>query len=647
MIAAKNKTMPFMSKNNKTNLPRLLIQYSVIGFLLIMAARSFSQKDYTPDYEAYCPFGGIQALSSFLLNNSLACSMTSVQISMGIMLILGIILFSKLFCSYVCPVGTISEWLSSAGDRYKISLKVNNLTDKLLRSIKYLLLFITFYFTLESNELFCKKYDPFYAVASGFSSDVVVWYALATIALVLAGSLLIRLFWCKYLCPLGAISNIFRFSWLLGALLLGYLLLLKAGVQLSYVWPLSVICIGGYVLELRGQKLNYFQVVRIYRNENSCTSCQLCNRKCPQKIDVANLKVVNDIDCNLCGDCIEACPEKDTLLLNKKSTMKWLPPVAVIVLFILGLILSSTWELPTIDQRWGSQESLKNAAVFSQSGISSVKCYGSSMAFAAKMKKVNGVLGVATYVGTHKIKVFYDPSLLNDSILQAELFVPGKIVIRVPGAHVQQIKMASLLLDNFFDPADFDKLSMLLKEKTDALGIESEFSCPVTVRIYFPGDSGITESQLRTIVETRTQEIKSETNSFTLDMAYKVSGKIIFNTSDLKSYRSRMFEPLHRTFNWKTEYMDAMLDTLTVPVDTQQYDSDMLPYFVSHLSNDDGVVGFHTAMDSINTIFFKVVYVNSMTNSRNIINAMHNDTLTVNYEDGEKGKMANKFKFEN
>lgn len=636
-----------MRKKNNRNLPRLLIQYSVIVLLLLFAARSLIQKEYIPDFEAYCPFGGLQSLSSYLLNDSLACSMTTVQIAMGIMLIIGIILFSKLFCSFFCPIGTISERLSSIGEKFKISIKVNRLTDRLFRSIKYILLFITFYFTLASNELFCKKFDPYYAVASNFSSDVVLIYALAAILLVFAGSLIVRLFWCKYICPLGALSNIIRFTWFLAALILIYIILIKAGIQLSFIWPLSAACIGGYALELWGEKLNYFPVAKIYRNENSCTSCKLCSRKCPQKIDVANLKVVDDIDCNLCGDCVEVCPEKDTLLINRKSKMKWLPPVAVVALFILGLILSSNWELPTIDQRWGSPEAMKKAAEFTKSGILSVKCYGSSMAFAAKMKNVNGVLGVATYVGSHKVKIYYDAAILNDSLLQAELFVPGKIAIRSPGAEVVEVKMAALLLDNFFDPMDFDKLSMLLNEKTDALGIESEFSCPVTVRIYFPANSVINEPKLREIVETRKIEVKSDESPITLNMAYKVVGRIAFKSIDVKAYRLRMFEPLHRTFNWKTEYRESMLDTLTVPVDTVQYDSGLLPYFVSHLSNDDGVVGFHTAMDSMNAIFFKVIYLDTLTNSSNIINAMHCDTLIVNYEGGEKGKMANKFKVKN
>ncbi|HWR99690.1 MAG TPA: hypothetical protein VN249_03695, partial [Prolixibacteraceae bacterium] len=82
-----------MRKNRKRNLPRLILQWSVIVYLLYLATRAFFDKDFFPDYEAYCPFGGIQALGSYLLNDSLACSMTTTQIAMGIMLIVGVILF--------------------------------------------------------------------------------------------------------------------------------------------------------------------------------------------------------------------------------------------------------------------------------------------------------------------------------------------------------------------------------------------------------------------------------------------------------------------------------------------------------------------------------------------------------------------------
>ena len=61
------------------------------------------------DPEAYCPFGGLQALTHYISHNSLPCEMSSVQIFAGIALIVAVVLFSKLFCAYLCPLGTVDE----------------------------------------------------------------------------------------------------------------------------------------------------------------------------------------------------------------------------------------------------------------------------------------------------------------------------------------------------------------------------------------------------------------------------------------------------------------------------------------------------------------------------------------------------------
>ena len=71
------------------------------------------------------------------------------------------------------------------------------------------LLFTILYFTLSSSELFCKKLDPFYAVATGFKGEIVLWMSLTSLALLLLGGFVVKMFWCKYICPLGAASNIF------------------------------------------------------------------------------------------------------------------------------------------------------------------------------------------------------------------------------------------------------------------------------------------------------------------------------------------------------------------------------------------------------------------------------------------------------
>jgi polyferredoxin len=622
-----------------------MIQWGVIAFIIFLVIRPFFSNDYTPDFEAYCPFGGIQALSSYLLNNSLACTMTSAQIAMGVLLMIGIVLFSKLFCAYICPVGTFSEWLGKMGDTLKVRITLKGITDKIFRSFKYILLFITFYFTLASNELFCKKFDPYYAVTTGFSMDVVLLYASIAIALVIIGSVFIRLLWCKYICPLGAISNIIKFSWFFIAVTGIYVILIKSGFAIHYAWPLGIAAAGGYLLELFGEKIMFAPGVKITRNEMTCTDCQLCSRRCPQAIDVASMKVVTDVDCNLCSECIIACPVGDTIQINRRSSLKWLPPLATIVLVILGFFLSTIWEVPTIDQRWASSSEIEKSSIFTQSGLKNIKCYGSSMAFASQMKQVPGVLGVATYVTTHTVKVFYDPTMLTNEKIQSMLFTPMKAPIRLLEKEESEVTVATLLLNNFFDPMDFNYLSILLKEKTNAIGVESEFNCPVRVNIFFPGSAKLDEGELKSQLESKEIPVESGGIIKNIELAYVVVNKIGFSTISKKEYVQKMFQPYIKEFNDKEKYLPVVMDTLKVPLGINKYDTKALPYLISHLSNDSGVVGFETVLDSSLHIAFQILYVDSITNRVNIQNALKCDSLTITYSDDEKGKVLNMFKF--
>jgi polyferredoxin len=632
-------------KSKKTNLPRLILQWGFIAIILFLVALPFVKDDFIADFEAYCPFGGIQALSSFLLNNSLACTMTSAQIAMGVLLIIGVFLFSKLFCAFICPIGTFSEWLGSMGDKMKIRITLNGITDKIFRSLKYILLFVTFYFTLSSNELFCKKYDPYYAISTGFSMDVVLLYASIAIALVIIGSVFIRLLWCKYLCPLGAISNLFKFGWFFIATVFTYILLRKLHFNISFVWPLGFACIGGYLLEVWGEKLLFLPVARITRNEQTCTDCQLCSRKCPQAIDVASMRVVKHIDCNLCSECITVCPVNQTIQINHRSWLRWLPPVATLVLILSGLALSKVWEIPTIDQRWATSSDPTTEAVFSQSGLKNVKCYGSSMAFATKMREVKGVLGVATYVSKNKVKIYYDPTVTDAVKLQSELFTPMKSAIRTLSSGIDRVKVVSLMLDNFFDPMDFTYLSILLQEKTDAIGLESEFNCPVKVNLFFPGTTEINEQKLKEILESESMQVEAGGKIKTIDIAYKVANKMEINYITKRDYVKKMFQPYVQDFNDRAAYQEAVLDTLTIPLGVNKYNTKAFPYLISHLSNDTGVVEFKSALDSAQRIEFNIVYVDSMTNAANVMKAIKSDSLTVNYEAGQTAKVLNMFKF--
>ncbi len=627
-----------------TNWPRLAVQWGVVLFILLLAFFPGITGIASPDFEAYCPFGGLQALGSYLLSQALSCTMTSAQIVMGIILFAGILMFSKLFCSFICPIGTISEWLGKLGEKLKIRITIKGIIDQILRSIKYILLFITLFFTLQSNELFCKKFDPYYALTSGFDMDVVVLYAIISIILVVFGSIFIRMFWCKYLCPLGAISNIFKFSLFFIATLAVYLVLLKLGVEISYVWPLAVACAGGYIIELLGQKSKFFPLAKITRNTSSCIDCQLCSKKCPQGIDVASLETVKHVDCNLCGDCLLVCPAKNTLTINKRKELKWLPVIATVVLVTLGIVLGNVWEVPTIDIKWGDADEIESAEIFTQSGLKNIKCYGSSMAFANKMKQVDGVYEVATYVKHNRVKIYYNPDKLNDAKIQELLFTPQLKPIRTLPKGVETVYGVSLRLENFFDSYDFSYLSAMLSKQTNAVGLISEFACPVIVKIYFPAEVENKE-ELFAIIESEEFTFETTQGPKTVELAYEIAGTPEFFTTSKAEYISNLFTPFSRTFNHKNFYSDDVIKSYTLPMGTNTKYKNKLTYLVSHLSNDDGVVEFTTKLSENYQELAEIAFVDSMTTIENIQNALLSDSLTITYSNGNKAKVENMFDF--
>ena len=631
--------------NKKTNWPRLIIQWGVIVFMLILAFLPELTKIATPDFEAYCPFGGLQALGSYLLNQALSCTMTSAQIVMGVILFIGVLLFSKLFCSFICPIGTVSEWLGTIGDKFKVRFTITGIADKTLRSLKYILLFITVYYTFQSNELFCKKFDPYYALASGFDSDVVILYAIISIAVVILGSLFIRLFWCKYLCPLGAISNIFKFSIFFVATLGVYLLLLQFGLDISYVWPLAVVSAGGYLIELLGQKIQLFPIAKITRSTTTCIDCQICTIKCPQGIDVASVETVKHVDCNLCGDCVVACPVNNTLTINRKKSLKWLPVVAVVVLATLGIFMGNVWEIPTIDLKWGEKEEIATAEIFTQSDLKNIKCYGSSMAFANKMKTVDGVYGVATFVKHNKVKLYYDAEKLTEEKIQELLFTPQKAPVKTLKKGIETIYGVSLKLENFFDSYDFYYLNTLLRQETNAVGVISEYDCPVIVKVYFPSEIEDKE-KLLSIIESESLTYKIKDGEKTVELNYEVSGKPEYFSISRKEYISLLFMPYEKTFNHKSDYTADVIKTYQLVLGKNSKLRKRFSYIVSHLSNDNGVVEFKTLLDESDNEIAKISYIDTMTTIDNIKTALLSDTLTISYSNGQKKRVINMFDFD-
>jgi len=222
------------------------------------------------------------------------------------------LLFRKAFCSWICPVGTLSEYLWKFGRRlFGRNFRFPRWIDLALRSLKYLLLS---FFACAVATMSAEAIAEFVASPYGLVVDVRMLnffrFLGTTTVYVLCGfvlaSIFVQNFWCRYLCPYGAFMGL-----------------------ISLVSP-----------------------ARITRNESACIDCAKCAKACPSALAVDRLVQIRSAECTNCLECVAICPAKDALSLQLAAPRRRLLPAwqvaAGIAVIFFGLVgyakLTDHWQ---------------------------------------------------------------------------------------------------------------------------------------------------------------------------------------------------------------------------------------------------------------------------------------------------------------
>ena len=654
----------------KRNWPKYLLQW---GVLAALAAFLLIPGKNPANPEAYCPMGGLQALTTFFVRGSLPCSMSMVQIVMGIVLAAAVVLFSKLFCGYLCPLGTVQDLLMKLRNTIGwrgIVVKNGTVADKVLRVIKYVLLFWIFYSTATASELFCKNLDPYYAVATGFKGEITLWMSLISVAAVILCGFMVNMFWCKYLCPLGAISNSLKFWVWIVVLVAAYYLLGTIGVNVPWWALLAAFCVVGYLLEILCGKPR-LQVLHIMKNDSKCTHCGLCTKACPYGIDVAGCRAgaVKAVDCTLCGECTAVCPVDaiHTGVCVKGGRNVWnvlAPAVIALVLMGIGLWAGGKYELPTINVTWGIEQTLEDGTVkqlvdpsslktLEMEGLRSVKCYGSSMAFKAKLEKIRGVHGVKTFVSHHRAVITYDPAATTPEIIQESVFTPSKFRVNTPDmATVDSIKVVTIRTENMYDKLDLNYLGLQMRLTDKKIyGLESEFACPLIVRVYMDASETADKAWFKKIVNMKELEMPVHGGGTKIT---PVNFKFV-DLEDGESYIStesfirKMFTPFKAQFSSRVEEFSGK-PQFVYEIPDANYEKPIilrnLPFVSNHLSKNDGIIGVYLELDNSLTPALMIRYAAPMTSDR-VWELLNMDKWTITYKKDDVREEAAKLKFKN
>lgn len=263
-----------------------------------------------PGVEGFLPIGALTSLKYWLVTGTIhPVHPAALVIFMAILLMS--LLAKKSFCSWLCPVGTLSEAAYKLGRMlFGRNFKIWYPLDLLLRGIKYLLLllFVKFILLDMSADALSRFLDaPYWTVSDVkmlhffIRMSITTMVVLATLTFL---SLLYKNFWCRYLCPYGALLGL-----------------------ASYLSPF-----------------------KIRRDSAGCTGCQRCSNACPSGLSVHSCSAVSSPECTGCLTCVEHCPERNVLAMQpvflKRPLPVWVFPAVVVFTFMGAIgtgILTGNW----------------------------------------------------------------------------------------------------------------------------------------------------------------------------------------------------------------------------------------------------------------------------------------------------------------
>jgi polyferredoxin len=272
--------------------------------------------------DAFLPLGGVAALRVWL-STGFWDNLHPVALVVMIAIIATAWLFRRAACSWLCPIGMVSEYLGKLGIkiRHGKTVHVPKWLDRTLIGIKYVLTVVILLMLFGAPVAALRDFmsQSFYA-----TSDYGLWhvyaqnFAVASIIIgaILVASTFVKSVWCRYVCPYGALQGLF-----------------------GLISP-----------------------VVLAKDQETCTSCGACSRACPNAVDVAGAKksAVVSAECMGCGSCIQACPREDTL--SFKVLGKWrmdtsalgLMFVAVFLAVVLAAVATGHWTSTLTPQEYRS-----------------------------------------------------------------------------------------------------------------------------------------------------------------------------------------------------------------------------------------------------------------------------------------------------
>lgn len=253
--------------------------------------------------EGWLPIEGLMQLKYFLVTGKVPHVHAAGFFLFTSFLVISFV-FRKAFCSWICPVGTVSEYLWKVGRSiFGRTFQLPRWADIPLRSLKYLVLSFFAYAVIGMSAASIAEFlnSPYALIVDvrmlnffRFIGGTAAWIVLGLVVV----SIFVQNFWCRYLCPYGGFLGL----------------------------------------------VSLFSPMRITRNTDTCIDCAKCAKACPAALPVDKLLQIRSAECTGCLECVAVCPAKDTLAMSvllgvrKRCAIPAWSVAAGIAILFLGMV---------------------------------------------------------------------------------------------------------------------------------------------------------------------------------------------------------------------------------------------------------------------------------------------------------------------
>ncbi len=214
-------------------------------------------------------FSAIGSIFTSIIGGTFEFSEQMANIFMLLAVFLITFIWGRFFCGFICSFGAMQDLLWFFGKRIPFRPVISQKGDRVLKLLKYgVLLFIVFgvwVFAIPGDTVWSPwtVFGMYTSPVKGFSSELMfLSIGGALLLVIIIGSLFVERFFCKYLCPLGAL----------------------------------------FALASR------FRIFKLKRDSSQCSGrCRVCTRKCSMSIPLYKYDSVNSGECINCMKCSSVC----------------------------------------------------------------------------------------------------------------------------------------------------------------------------------------------------------------------------------------------------------------------------------------------------------------------------------------------------